>query len=115
MSTEKEQINKLISELNKSKDSLRLGIKTLADEQEEINKTLKTQTITYVLTILGIMMALSWKSVIETGISKFVKSHKDSLKTQLIFAGVISIIVIVIGYLIIKTTRTNIHKIKHIL
>lgn len=102
---EKEDINRLINNITKSNTMLDKDIKTLVSEQDEIKKTLKKQTLTYVLTILGAMAALSWKTVIETGVMHFLKSNKDNIKTHVLSAIIITLIVLCISYIIIKYTN----------
>jgi hypothetical protein len=104
---EKDDINRLINNITKSNTILDKELKTLVSEQDEIKKTLRKQTITYVLTILGAMAALSWKTVIETGVMHFLKSTKDNIKTHVFSAIIITLIVVCISYLIIRYAKID--------
>ena len=104
---EKDDINRLINNITKSNTTLDKDIKALVSEQDEIKKTLRKQTITYVLTILGAMAALSWKTVIETGVMRFLNSEKDNIKTHVLSAIIITLIVLCISYLIIRFTKIS--------
>jgi len=112
---EKIELNLMIDKITKTNRLIDKDLKLLVNEQDEIKQTLKKQTLTYVLTILGAMAALSWKTVIESSVMHTFKTSKESVKTHFIAAIIITTIVLIIGYIILKFAKVNISNYSDIL
>jgi hypothetical protein len=112
---EKIELNLMIDKITKTNRLIDKDLKLLVNEQDEIKQTLKKQTLTYVLTILGAMAALSWKTVIESSVMHTFKTSKESVKTHFIAAIIITTIVLIIGYIILKFAKVNVSNYSDIL
>lgn len=84
--------------------------KKIKEEELRIRKEVKKQTMSYVLAAFGFVVGLAWNDAIKTLIEYFFPLNKDSILAKLIYAFLITIIVVLATVYFVKSTEKEVDK-----
>ena len=87
-----------------TKDQKKSSEKTPA-ELEEVRLEIKKQTTGYILAALGLVAGLAWNDAIKAFIESFFTVGKDSIFAKFIYAGLVTIIIVIASYYIQRFTN----------
>jgi len=91
---------------------IRNKLKKIAEEQKKIGLQVKEKTFGYILAALGFVVALAWNDAIKSFIEALFPLDKNSLWAKLIYALIVTIIIVVAT--IFLTRKTEEQKIENI-
>ncbi len=74
-------------------------------EELRIREEVKKRTVTYILAAFGFVVGLAWNDAIKTLIEYFFPLNKDSILAKLIYAFLITFIVVLVTIYFIKSTE----------
>ena len=75
-----------------------------------IRKEVKKHTITYILAALSFVVGLAWNDAIKTLIEYFFPLNQDSILAKLIYAFLITFIVVLTTVYFVKSTEKEAEK-----
>ncbi len=84
--------------------------KKIKEEELRIRKEVKKQTMSYVLAAFGFVVGLAWNDAIKTSIEYFFPLNQDSIFAKLIYAFLITFIVVLVTVYFVKSTEKEIEK-----
>lgn len=95
--------------------SIQEGDRSMSEELDQIEKDMKKQTLTFIMSALGLIGAFVWRDVIEQIMKDAMKVQHPTLKTKLYTAIIFTVICVGLTYLIMKKykdteTQTVINK-----
>lgn len=84
--------------------------KKIKEEELRIRKEVKEKTMGYILAALGFVIGLAWNDAIKTSIEYFFPLNKDSILAKLIYAFLITLIVVLATVYFVKSTEKEVEK-----
>ncbi|MEK7061663.1 MAG: DUF5654 family protein [Patescibacteria group bacterium] len=84
--------------------------KKIKEEELRIRKEVKKQTMGYVLAAFGFVVGLAWNDAIKTLIEYFFPLNKDGIFAKLIYAFLITFIVVLATVYFVKSTEKELEK-----
>ena len=84
--------------------------KKLKAQELRIRKEVKKHTITYILAALSFVVGLAWNDAIKTLIEYFFPLNQDSILAKLIYAFLITFIVVLTTVYFVKSTEKEAEK-----
>ncbi len=66
----------------------------------QVARQMRMQTVGYILTALGLVVGLAWNEAIVALIDKLIPLGKDGLGAKFLYAGVVTVIIIIASYYI---------------
>jgi len=79
--------------------------KKIREEEARIRKEVKEKTMSYILAALGFVVGLAWNDAIRTSIEYFFPLNKDSILAKLIYAFLVTFIVVLVTVYFVKSTE----------
>jgi len=73
------------------------AVEHLAEESRKIHREVQGRTIGYILTALGLVAGLAWNEAITAIIQHFLPLGKDGIWAKLVYAVIITILVVIVG------------------
>ena len=84
--------------------------KKIKEEELRIRKEVKEKTMGYILAALGFIVGLAWNDAIRTSIEYFFPLNKDSILAKLIYAFLLTFIVVLATVYFVKSTEKEVEK-----
>lgn len=75
---------------------------SISRESQEIRREVRERTLGYILTALGLVAGLAWNEAITAFIVEVFPLSKDGLTAKIIYAVVITIIVVVVNLYVVR-------------
>lgn len=88
-------------------DTIKRKIK---DGQEKIRKEIKEKTTGYILAALGFVVGLAWNDAIKASIEYLFPLNKDSILAKLIYAFLVTIIIVLATVYFVRSTEKEAEK-----
>ena len=84
--------------------------KKIKEEELRIRKEVKEKTMGYILAALGFVVGLAWNDAIKTFIEYSFPLNKDSILAKLIYAFLITFIVVLATVYFVKSTEEKLEE-----
>ena len=79
----------------------------LKEEVKTLQKEVRERTIGYLLAAFGLVAGLAWNDAIKTAIEEFFPLKGDTILAKLIYAVLITLIVVVITMYLARLSKKN--------
>ena len=79
----------------------------LKEEGRTLQKEVRERTIGYLLAAFGLVAGLAWNDAIKTAIEEFFPLKGDTILAKLIYAVLITLIVVVITMYLARLSKKN--------
>jgi hypothetical protein len=79
----------------------------IKEKQEKLGKEIKEKTSGYILAALGFVVGLAWNDAIKSVIEYLFPLDKNSIFAKLIYAFIVTIIVVLATAYFVKSTEEN--------
>jgi len=86
-------------------EAIKSKFKKIKEEELRIRKEVKEKTMGYILAALGFIVGLAWNDAIRTSIEYFFPLNQDSILAKLIYAFLITLIVVLTTVYFVKSTE----------
>ncbi len=86
-------------------EAIKSKFKKIKEEESRIRKEVKKHTVTYILAALSFVVGLAWNDAIKTLIEYFFPLNQDSILAKLIYAFLITLIVVLTTVYFVKSTE----------
>ncbi|MDP2741569.1 MAG: DUF5654 family protein [bacterium] len=78
--------------------------------QEKLRKEIKEKTTGYILAALGFVVGLAWNDAIKASIEYLFPLNKDSILAKLIYAFLVTIIIVLATVYFVKSSEKEVEK-----
>jgi len=77
----------------------------LKKEQEKVRREVRKQVLGYITAALGLIAGLAWNEAIKALIEEFIPLGENTLWAKLIYALLVTIIIVIVGLYLAKLTK----------
>lgn len=74
-------------------------------EVSRVKSEVRNQTVKYILAALGLVAGLAWNDTIKSAIEYFFPQDQNSLKAKLIYAIIITLIVVILSFYLARVAK----------
>jgi len=82
----------------------------IKDGQKKLRREIKEKTTGYILAALGFVVGLAWNDAIKASIEYLFPLNKDSILAKLMYAFLVTIIIVLATIYFVKSTETETEK-----
>lgn len=77
-------------------------LEKLKTETSQLQKEVRTRTVGYILTALGLVAGLAWNETVKAFIEYFIPVQQNSILAKLIYAIVITLAVVTVSTYLLR-------------
>jgi hypothetical protein len=81
--------------------------KKLSEEKQKLRKEIREKVVGYVGAGLGLIASLAWNEAIKAGIESLFPLNQDTILAKFIYAGAMTLILVVVTTYLIKLFGAN--------
>ncbi|MEK7673185.1 MAG: DUF5654 family protein [Patescibacteria group bacterium] len=82
-------------------------IQKIKEGSKKLQKELRSRTLGYILTALGLVAGLAWNDTIKAIIEEYFPTDSGSIKAQLIYAILVTVVVVIISIYLTKLIKDD--------
>lgn len=81
-------------------------------EVSQVRSEVRNQMVKYVVAALGLVAGLAWNDAIKSAIEYFFPQDQNSLKAKIIYALIITLIVVILSFYLVRVAKKEEKKVK---
>lgn len=85
----------------------KIEIAKIKEKSKHFEKEIRTQSVGYIITALGLVTGLAWNEAIKSIIDTFFPNTNDTLLAKLGYAVAITIIVVILGIYLTRLAKKD--------
>ena len=82
-------------------------LQKIKDGSKKLQQEIRGKLVGYILTAFGVVAGLAWNDAITSIISTFVPGDKNTIVAKLIYAVLITIVIVILGIYISKLLKKD--------
>ncbi|MDO8435250.1 MAG: DUF5654 family protein [bacterium] len=82
-------------------------ISKIKEESKKLQKEVRSKSIGYILTALGLVVGLAWNDAITTVIKHYFPGGAETIFAKLAYAALITIVVVVVSMYVTRLTKNE--------
>ena len=87
--------------------TIRKKICDIKDSGHEIKKEIREKTLGYVVASFSLVAGLAWNEAIKAAIEEFFPMAKDTIKAKMIYALVLTLVVVTISVYLVRLFKSD--------